>query len=354
MSVRVVVPEGYDDPHRPSGGNHYDRAVVEALVAAGRLVTVHPVAGAWPTPSPRDLAGLRAVLAGVPDGSAVLVDGLVASGSAPVLLPECRRLRVVVLLHLALGGHDDAAVTEAEGQVLRAASAVVTTSEWSRRHAVALHGLASTKVVVALPGVVPAPVARPTPQGRRLLCVATLVPAKGHDVLLTALARLGHLDWELVCVGSRDRDPRHVAALERLVDRSGWGQRVHLVGVRAGPELAAAYAGSDLHVLATRLESFGMVLTESLARGVPVLATAVGGVPEAVGHVADGERPGGLVPPDDPGALAEALRHWLTEPRLRATLRARALERRATLPGWDATAAAIAAVLEGPTGRVAA
>jgi glycosyltransferase involved in cell wall biosynthesis len=323
-------------------------------VAAGRLVTVHPVAGAWPTPSPRDLAGLRAVLAGVPDGSAVLVDGLVASASAPVLLPECRRLRVVVLLHLALGGHDDDAVTDAERMVLRAAAAVVTTSEWSRRHVVALHGLPATKVVVALPGVVPAPVARPTPQGRRLLCVATLVPAKGHDVLLTALARIGHLDWELVCVGSRDRDPGHVAALQRAVDGSGLGQRVHLVGVRAGPELAAAYAGSDLHVLATRVESFGMVLTESLARGVPVLATAVGGVPEAVGPVADGERPGGLVPPDDPGALAEALRHWLTEPRLRATLRARALERRGTLTGWDKTAAAIAAVLDGPTGRVAA
>jgi glycosyltransferase involved in cell wall biosynthesis len=354
VSVRVVVPEGFDDPHRPSGGNAYDRAVVDGLAAASRLVTVHPVAGAWPRPSARDLAGLRAVLAGLPDGSAVLVDGLVASASALVLVPEARRLRVVVLLHLALGGHDEPLVTEAERQVLTAASAVVTTSEWSRGHVVDLHGLPAGKVRVARPGVVAAPLARATPQGRRLLCVATLVPAKGHDVLLTALARVADLDWELVCVGSRQRDPAYAADLVGLTQKLGLQQRVRFVGVRAGAELAATYAASDLHVLATRLESYGMVLTESLARGVPVIATAVGGVPEAVGHVADGERPGGLVPPDDPVALGDAVRRWLEEPRLRATLRARALERRTTLPGWEVTTAEIDAVLDGPPGWVAA
>ncbi len=354
MSVRVVVPEGYDDPHRPSGGNSYDRAVVDGLAGTSKLVTVHPVSGAWPRPTARDLAGLRAVLAGLPTGSAVLVDGLVASAAPSVLVPECRRLRVVVLLHLALGGRGDPLATEAERQVLAAASAVVTTSEWSRGHVIDLHGLPPEKVSVARPGVAPAPLARATPQGRRLLCVAALLPAKGHDVLLSALSRLARLDWELVCVGSRDRDPAYAAELVRLTRQLGLERRVHFVGARAGAELAASYAASDLHVLATRLESYGMVLTESLARGVPVIATAVGGVPEAVGHVADGERPGGLVPPEDPDALADAVRRWLEEPRLRATLRARALERRTTLRGWDVTTAEIVAVLDHPPGWVAA
>ena len=361
MSVRVVVPEGYDDPHLPSGGNTYDRALVAGLVAARRPATAHPVAGSWPRPTARDLAGLRAVLAGVPDGAQVVVDGLVASSAAPVLVPECRRLRVTVLVHMALGRpggppgtRADAPVTRQERAVLAAARAVVTTSAWSRRHLLTLHGLPGSHVAVARPGVDPAPLARPSPHGRRLLCVGALVPAKGHDVLLGALTRLTDLDWDLVCVGSRDRDPAWAAWLEGRVRRLGLGGRVHLVGVRTGAELAATYGASDLQVLATRRETYAMVLTESLACGVPVVASAVGGVPEAVGHVADGERPGGLVAPDDPDALAGALRRWLEEPRLRATLRSRAAERRLTLPGWESTVRAVIGVLDTPPGWVAA
>ena len=82
-----------------------------------------------------------------------------------------------------------------------------------------------------------------------------------------------------------------------------------------------------------------MVVTEALARGVPVLATDVGGVPEALGH-------GGLlVPPGDPEAFGAALRRWLEDASLRERLRRAARERRATLPGWDDTASAVATAL---------
>ena len=74
-----------------------------------------------------------------------------------------------------------------------------------------------------------------------------------------------------------------------------------------------------------------MVVTEALARGLPVVAAEVGGVPEALGHGADGDRPGLLVPPDDPAALAAALRAWLGDAELRARLRRAARERRASL-----------------------
>jgi glycosyltransferase involved in cell wall biosynthesis len=194
--------------------------------------------------------------------------------------------------------------------------------------------------------VSPAPVAVAEPGGRRLLCVASVVPAKGHDLLLDALASLPDLDWQLVCVGDLTREPGHVLTLRRQVGRLGMGARVHFTGPLTGPELSRAYAASDVHVLATRAEGYGMVLAESLARGVPVIAADVGGVPEAVGRVADGELPGLLVPPDDPDALARALRSWLTSGPLRATLRTRALERRTTLARWDDTAAGVARVLD--------
>jgi glycosyltransferase involved in cell wall biosynthesis len=90
-----------------------------------------------------------------------------------------------------------------------------------------------------------------------------------------------------------------------------------------------------------------MVVTEALARGVPVLAAGVGGVPEALGHGDDGTPPGLLVPPGDPAALAAALRAWLGDPGLRARLRRAARQRRAALQGWPATAAGVAGVLAG-------
>jgi glycosyltransferase involved in cell wall biosynthesis len=89
-----------------------------------------------------------------------------------------------------------------------------------------------------------------------------------------------------------------------------------------------------------------MVVTEALARGIPVVASAVGGVGEALGHAADGSPPGLLVAPGDPDALAGALRSWLTDPGLRRRLRASARDRRTALTGWAVTARRVSAVLE--------
>ena len=116
-------------------------------------------------------------------------------------------------------------------------------------------------------------------------------------------------------------------------------------GLRIGDDLARAYAAADVLVLASRAETYGMVVTEALARGLPVIATAVGGLPEALGRTDDGRRPGLLVPPEDSAALAAALRGWLVDADLRQRLREAARERRSTLSGWDAPTDRIARVL---------
>ncbi len=102
---------------------------------------------------------------------------------------------------------------------------------------------------------------------------------------------------------------------------------------------------ADLLVLASHAETYGMVVTEALARGLPVLAAEVGGVTEALGHGDDGTRPGLLVPPGDPAALGAALRAWLGDAELRGRLRRAARERRASLCGWRATTSVLAGVL---------
>jgi glycosyltransferase involved in cell wall biosynthesis len=168
---------------------------------------------------------------------------------------------------------------------------------------------------------------------------------KGHDVLLEALATITDLSWRCVCVGSLDREPAFVESLRG----HSLDDRVCFPGPRTGADLDRTYAAADLMVLPSRAETYGMVVAEALARGLPVVVTDVGGVKEAIGHGADGIRPGLLVPPDDPAALGAALRAWLGDAELRRRLRRAARERRESLPGWSATTSAIADVLAAAT-----
>ena len=344
--VHVVVPDGIDDPARPSGGNTYDRRVCRGLAATGWSVRVHTVAGAWPRADETASAALAGVVRRIPDGAVVLLDGLVASTAPEVLVPHAGRLRLVALVHMPLG-HDtaDGGARAREGAVLSAVAAVVTTSGWARQALIGLYSLAVDRVHVAEPGVDAAGLAPGTATGGALLCVGSVIPGKGHDVLLDALATITDLSWQCLCIGRLDGDPAFTEVVRRRVQNDGLGGRVRLSGPCTGAELDRSYAAADLLVLASRGETYGMVVTEALARGLPVVATEVGGVPEALGHGASGTRPGLLVPPGDPAALAAALRAWLGDADLRLAWRGAARERRASLRGWPTTTSLLADVL---------
>jgi glycosyltransferase involved in cell wall biosynthesis len=119
---------------------------------------------------------------------------------------------------------------------------------------------------------------------------------------------------------------------------------VRLTGPLAGAELDAAEDAADLMLLPSHAETWGMAVTEGLARGVPAVVAAGTGAEEALGRAPDGTVPGAVVPPGDPQALAAALRHLLGPGRERAVAAARA--RRTTLGGWPDTARdVLAAVL---------
>ena len=315
-AVHFIVPEGIRDPARPSGGNTYGRKLSEGLAALGWTVIEHTAV---------------ADVTGIPDGALVLLDGLIASPAPDMLVPHAERLRQVVLMHMPFGGDDERAVVEA-------AAAVVTTSEWTRRRLGELYGLPPDRVFVARPGVDAAALAPGTAGGAALLCVAAVTPGKGHDVLMRGLATIGDLAWQCTCVGSLDRDPAFAGTVRRRAPDG-----VRFTGPRTGADLDRAYAAADVLVLASHAETYGMVITEAIARGLPVITTDVGGVTEALG---DDPRPGVLVPPGDPAALGAALRTWLGDAGLRERLRGAARERRGSLRGWDDTAAAVADVLE--------
>ncbi|QGV82416.1 glycosyltransferase family 4 protein [Streptomyces ficellus] len=360
------MPGGIDDPSAPSGGNVYDRRVCRDLPAVGWQVAEHTVAGDWPAPARPAREELARLLADSADGTLFLLDGLVACGVPDVVVPETGRLRLAVLVHLPLADETGlapervAALDAAERRTLRSAAAVVATSRWAADRLVRHHGLAPGRVHVAAPGADIGPLApgsatapgtsRDVSPGTgsdpRLLCVASVTPRKGQYELVEALATVADLAWSCVLVGGLRQDPAYVARLRRLITRHGLDDRVHLAGPRSGPELNASYAGADLLVLASHAETYGMAVTEALARGVPVLATAVGGLPEAVGQAPDGSVPGALVPPGDPAALAAALRRWLGEPGERHRAKVAARRRRTALAGWETTTRSLSKALE--------
>ncbi len=361
MSLRAmhfVMPGGVEDPTRPSGGNTYDTRVSLDLPAFGWHVHQHAVQGSWPRPGAAARAELARTLDELADGTVVLLDGLVACAVPEIVIPEAERLRLVVLVHLPLGDETGLAPALAadldarERRTLRAVPAIVATSEWAARRLVAHHGLAPERVHVAAPGADIAPLAPGTDGVSRLLCVAAVTPRKGQHRLVEALATITDLPWSCVFVGGLDQHPEYVAELRALIAQYGLGDRLHLAGPQSGAQLDASYACADLMVLTSSAETYGMAVTEALARGIPVLATDVGGLPEAVGCTPDGGVPGILVPPENPVALAAELRGWLGEADVRHCLKAAARRRRAALDGWAATARSLAGVL-GRLGREA-
>jgi glycosyltransferase involved in cell wall biosynthesis len=302
----AVVPEGIDDPRRPSGGNVYDRRMLAGLSDLGWDVV--------------ECRGFGALPRGLPADALVLADGMVVAEEPDAALAAAERHRLAVLAHMVWGRGE---------AVLRSAQAIVATSDSTGRALERSDG----RVHVVPPGVDPAPLS----DGCGLIAVGAVVPDKGHDILLSALRGLGDLEWTCTIVGSLEVDPDFAAGLV------GSGLAT-FTGPLFSSDLDDAYAAAGLLVLPSLHEGYGMVLTEGLARGLPAVAADVGGVREALGATAAG-LPGLLVRPGDRVALMSALRAWLTDPELRARLRRAAMLRRVTLPPWSAAAAEFSAVL---------
>jgi glycosyltransferase involved in cell wall biosynthesis len=344
--VYFVVPDGIDDPARPSGGNTYDRHLCRELGAHGWSAHECAVAGFWGRPGAASFAALERTLEQIPDDAVVLVDGLIGSTAPEVLEAQASRMRLVILVHMPLGHRppDDAA-RRRESAALAAATTTLTTSAWTRSRLIELYGLPAHRVRVAEPGVDAAGPARGTGTGGTLLCVGAVTFQKGHDVLLGALESISDLSWHCTCVGSLDREPAFVESLRRRCLDGGLGERVSFPGPRTGADLDRSYTSADLLVVASRAETYGLVVSEALARGLPVIAPGVGGVAEALGEGALGNHPGLLVAPEDPVALGEALGAWLGDVELRKRLRRVAAQRRESLPRWSTTASVVAGVL---------
>lgn len=328
----------------PTGGSRYNLRLSMALRTRGRDVALHRVDGDWPRPVADAQARYAGVLASIPDGSTVLVDGLVFSAAPAVAQAHAQRLRLVPVLHLPLAEETGLPPDEArrlqdlERAALAHAFRVLATSAFTARELQALGVLAGRTWVVE-PGVDPAAEAA-AGDGTRLLCVAAVTPRKGQDVLVQALGLLAARDWQCRLVGPLAHAPGFVDELRQRIEALGLSSRIDICGPCAGADLDSAYQCSDLLVLPSRFETFGMVLTEALARGLPIVSTRAGAIPDTVPSDA-----ALLVAPGDADALAEALSHWLDDAGLRLRLRQGALRQRRLLHDWSRQADRLATLL---------
>jgi glycosyltransferase involved in cell wall biosynthesis len=344
--LHFVVPGPLD---QRTGGYIYDRRIVGELRARGRTVRVHELAGRFPQADEMACAAAATAVERMAPGIPI-IDGL----ALPAFVDLRDRLPQpwVALVHhpLAL----ETGLTPAEAQafadleklLLSRAARVIVTSPGTRRD-LGAYDLDDTRIAVVVPGTDPAPLARGSgASGMGLLCVASLTPRKGHEVLLEALHELLDLDWHLTCVGSAARDPACARSIAAAIDRLGLRARVTLVGEQAPTDLGQFYDRADLFVLASYHEGYGMVLAEALAHGLPVVSTTAGAIPDTV---PDGA--GLLVPPGDARALATALRGVIGAPEVRARLSARARAAGRNLPSWDDATGLFAAALAGLAGN---
>jgi glycosyltransferase involved in cell wall biosynthesis len=313
-----------------TGGYLFERHIVEGLRARGRLVRVIEL-------SAQDPDAGSAALAGLAEGTRTVVDGLALAHLGDAVVPQMRRLRLVAFIHGPLARETDLSSAAARHAMLREARLLsrvrgIICPSRSTAAAIEAYGVSLGRIAVVPPGTARPnrpPVVRRGPV-RALLCVANLVPRKGHAVLVEALARIRDLDWGLTCIGSLDRDPATARSIRSQISATGLGRHITLNGELPPHRVARAYQEADAFVLPSFHEGYGMVYAEAMVHGLPVIATTAGAIPETVPRQA-----GLLVPPGHPQALARALRRVIAEPAFAARLAAGSRAAGATLPGWS-------------------
>jgi glycosyltransferase involved in cell wall biosynthesis len=337
----------------PTGGNVYNQNLLAELRALGVEVRLDTLSGPWPEGNASSHARLARALQEAPTS---IVDGIVACGAPDVIAAAVESGRVIIILvHLPIS--DEVGLEPSrreryaalEARAIQAASGVLCTSRWSAAQLSRRFG--RRDVAVAVAGVRPAAVARGSQQTGhpRFLTLGSLTPTKDQLTLVRALTQVAELAWTAALVGSDRAAPNYAAQVRAEIAAAGLGERIAVPGMLGGDALDREWDAADLLIVPSRTETYGLVIGEALARGIPAVVPAGTGAVEALHQGVTSQSdaaPGTTVPPDDPQSLAALLRSWLTDAPLRHAWRQAALAQRDTLPGWQQTAAAVLAYLE--------
>jgi glycosyltransferase involved in cell wall biosynthesis len=335
----------------PTGGYAYDRRIISELRTLGWTIDVIDLGDGYPRPDEEKRAAALPLLTRTAPGQPIVIDGL-AFGVLPVAAASLhQRNPLIALVHQPLALESGLAVANAnrfrasERAALQFARRVIVTSRASAKLLTGDYGVPAERITVARPGTDPVAPAVGSRDGVvRLLAVGSVVPGKGYDVLIAALAKLSDLPWRLMIAGDIGRDPATAANIKADTERFELTDRIDLLGAVAPLRLADLYRAADLFVLASRFESYGMAYAEALSYGLPTIGTTAGAIPDTLS--------GGcavLVRPDDVTPLADALRLLIIDGDERQKLSSAARAAATRFPTWRDSAKLFAGAIEAAT-----
>ena len=345
MCILFVIP---GDINLPTGGYRYDTEIINAWKTFGIDVELISLEGNYPFPSQQDKANELDAIKGFPEADIAVVDGLLGGASLEFMSALSKMMPVTALIHHPLcleNGLDEEtaqALKASEQEGLEFVSQIITTSPATTKTVADLFGFDSNKIYTVLPGVKRTQVSQGSKSKTvHLLCVGSVIERKGHKTLLKALGQLEELDWRLDCYGSTKFDEELFDELQDITNKEALSKKVTFHGAVSDETLEAAYAKSDVFVLPSLFEGYGMVYAEAIVRGLPVIATTAGAIPDTVPKTC-----GILVEPENITMLSQALEQIICDKDLRNNYKQGALNAAADFPTWQSSASRFAEILE--------
>lgn len=321
----------YGSLAQATGGYIYDRMIIERLRARKVRIEVISLIPHQPASLESTADQLNALK---PD--ALVGDCLCAAEIGPLFETWAGRALRLLLVHhlrsweLEIDPGDRATLTKAEQRALAACDLVVTTSFCTATRLTQTHPAFRPEVIVPGADRLGRSTRLERADGVILLGVGSLVARKRWELLLEALDQLALEHVYLRLVGDPTRDPAYDRALKaRIAGSSYLSAHVDCLGLVGSAQLAHELANADTLVLPSSLEGYGMVITEALHAGLPVIATRQSAISEALASHTEA-----ALQFDDAAQLRLHLRRFASDPQLRFALRSAAARLSMALPTW--------------------
>jgi glycosyltransferase involved in cell wall biosynthesis len=319
--------------HSLTGGYLYNTHMINGLKEKGYTVNVLATDWQW-----KDIDELEKIcrynLEKLPHGTCIVVDSLILASLHQIIQEFRKRLIFLGLIHLP-SSYD--ILSGVQGELAREelialdhVRQVIVTGRFTFDllcHA----GLNPVKIRIVEPGTDLFPrKKRYKAVPSELLCISNYSSLKAQDMMIRALYRLADRDWTLHLYGSMDRDREYTASVRSLIQQLKMEHRIYMHGIVERDEISGVFLNADLFLLPSLFESYGMVLTESLAHGIPVVTTLAGNLPCTV--------PAGmglLIEPGNEEQLAEAICSLFDDPKKYSNLCAAASQYFRQVRSWE-------------------